>query len=1504
MSLVFVSHSTKDKAIALQVLARLQERGYKSLFLDSDPETGLRAGSEWERELYRNLKIAAAVVVLCSPDSMGSRWCFAEITQAKALGKVLFPVVIRPCELVGPLTDRQAIDMAGGGEEEGFRRLFDGLHAAGLDPAGSFGWDPLRPPYPGFLHFDEEDAGIYFGREAETHRVIELLTRLKLPGEPRLAVVIGSSGSGKSSMVRAGVLSRLAKDPDRWVVVPPFRPGGDPIGEFARAIASTFPEGLSRPDFRAFRARLRAEREAAHDVCPAVVDLADDLTMALGRREAGMLVVVDQAEELLQVSDPSEADAFLVSLLRALRFPGGRVFGLMALRSDFLGGFQDHPILRGMPFADFPLSVMSLEKFPQVIEGPAARSGIELEPGLVATMVRDARADDALPLLAFTLREMYERCRDSHRFTLKVYCEDLGGIRGAVARVVARIKTETAPTPEIQHALRRAFLKLVRINDEGQYTRQRARRVDLPGQAAPVLEAFVRARLLTHGGDTVEVTHESLFRVWPELAGWLDESRELMLWWKSIQDEAMDWDVHARSPDRLLSGARVGEARRWLASHADDFAGPQVDFLAASIAVEDDRVKREHAQQAKLRRLARDLATAAIAATVLAVIALIVGGYALNRRGYAITQRDAATKARGEAEDQAKEARKQTSIARSEQAKANDARNLALERQRVAESLLLAAQSQAVFKRYPRRSLLLAVESVRATREYGSPPYVAEQNFRDILASLGGRLMDIGGSEIVGLSVSSDGHWVAIDRRDGTVQVKDQTSPGTAPALLRTLAKDTLFLGRTPMTFAPDGRLLTAGADGTVRVWDPKSPTSPALVLQGTRTSYDSLAISADGNLIAAGQAEAVLLWDLSATATPPVVLHGPRESFQLLSFTKNGLLVSGGREGTVRIWDRKAPKTPLTEFSEPESEPFRRDRVMMGGEGPIIRVRIEVLVIAPDGRVVTGNEEGMVRVYDMKRRENQLSLQHSYKKGAISAVTFTPEGRLVSAGVDGTVQIWDLKVPEAAQLVLRGHDGAISAVTFTPEGRLVSAGVDGTVQIWDLKAPEAAQLVLRGHDGAILDMWKLPNGSLLTAGRDGTARVWDLEEPAVIPAVLRVRDWKPFSRITTIAFAPDGGLAASDEWGTVGVWNLGSAASAPVVVRNEKSIEALAFAPDGRLVTVGSDGAVRVWDLKSPESPQAVLRGSEVNPNERIHLVLASDGRLAIDDSVGRVRIWDPKSPTTPPVMLTGHTGKITDMRFAPDGRLVTACSDGTVRAWNLESPVRPSIIISMKCEKPYESWDPDIIMSFDRGGRLVTGSRDAIIRLWDLRSPAPPSIELRGHNDTFGTLNEGITSLVIAPDGRLVTGGGDRTARVWDIRSPNLPPIVLNRMSGTVDFLAFAEDGRLITCCREYDESVVPVRLWDLKNLTHGPITMISPKNSHGFAVSRKGLWLAVGGRSGEVYLWPLRLDDLMGFAQDVVGRNFTRDEWRQYYGDAPYRPTFPDLPVPPEKRAISGL
>jgi hypothetical protein len=390
MANLFLSHSSLDNLAAASICDRLKAWGYESLFLDIDAKDGIPAGRAWERELYRKLSLSKAVLALCSEHSMNSRWCFVEIAQAKALGKPIFPIVLGPCRVDSILTEFQAIDLIAEGEDRAFQRLLAGLQAAGLDPKDSFDWDPTRPPFPGLNHFEFEDAGIYFGRENEIHRVIETLTRMRRQGGRRLLVIVGSSGSGKSSLVRAGVLPRIDKDKTQWVIVGPFRPGSNPVAELARAVSLRFPEGPNRPNWKLVRDHLRADGntadsgQAAGGPVKSVLDeYADDLTMALGMREASVLVVVDQTEELLQngkdSSGGSEADeptAFLTMLRRATEQPGGRTFGLLTLRSDFLGTFQNDPALRGADFADtppIPLGPLPVESFPIVIEGPAHR---------------------------------------------------------------------------------------------------------------------------------------------------------------------------------------------------------------------------------------------------------------------------------------------------------------------------------------------------------------------------------------------------------------------------------------------------------------------------------------------------------------------------------------------------------------------------------------------------------------------------------------------------------------------------------------------------------------------------------------------------------------------------------------------------------------------------------------------------------------------------------------------------------------------------------------------------------------------------------------------------------------------------------------------------------------------------------------------------------------------------------------------------------------------------
>src|SRR3954447_11615537 len=246
MASVFVSHSSRDRAVTERVVARLRTAGFAALFVDFDPEQGIPAGRSWERELYAQLRKTDAVVFLASEASVASSWCLLEVGLARSLGRPVFPLRLQPGVALPLLADVQWTDLSDAAP--GLDRLLAGLHLAGLDPADSFAWDPTRSPYPGLVPFGPEDAAVFFGRQPEIGRLMELLTPTLQRGTGRFVAVVGPSGSGKSSLLHAGLLPRLARLPGRWLVVPPLWPGSRPTGALAGSPARAFAaRGHPRP---------------------------------------------------------------------------------------------------------------------------------------------------------------------------------------------------------------------------------------------------------------------------------------------------------------------------------------------------------------------------------------------------------------------------------------------------------------------------------------------------------------------------------------------------------------------------------------------------------------------------------------------------------------------------------------------------------------------------------------------------------------------------------------------------------------------------------------------------------------------------------------------------------------------------------------------------------------------------------------------------------------------------------------------------------------------------------------------------------------------------------------------------------------------------------------------------------------------------------------------------------------------------------------------------------
>jgi hypothetical protein len=361
------------------------------------------------------------------------------------------------------------------------------------------------------------------------------------------------------------------------------------------------------------------------DLARALDAFAGDLRVKVGAADAQILISIDQAEELFGVADPDEARLFLDILSRALaeNLP---FMAVMTMRSDFLGQLQSATTLTAK-FEEFSLGPMPLARVPQIIEGPARVAGLAVEDAFVQQAASDAETEDALPLLAFALRELLN-WPSNKPLTVERYHAlgdqkaGLTPLENAVRQAAEEVLVDAKPSDDELAALREAFVPaMVRVNDQGEYVRRPARLDELPAKAQPLLERLAKARLLVLRQDgaarVVEVAHEALLRKWPLLKSWLDSARAFLIGKQQVEQDLRDWEqvAEADKTGALLTGLKLSRARRWLIEHPNQLSARERTFIQASI----DRDEAEKRSEGRTRRIITWGSIAA--AMVLAVVA-------------------------------------------------------------------------------------------------------------------------------------------------------------------------------------------------------------------------------------------------------------------------------------------------------------------------------------------------------------------------------------------------------------------------------------------------------------------------------------------------------------------------------------------------------------------------------------------------------------------------------------------------------------------------------------------------------------------------------------------------------------------------------------------------------------------------------------------------------------------------------------------------------------------
>ena len=1329
---VFISHSSADKTWAEKIYQWLSEDRHQ-VFLDSDPHDGIPVGDDWEPKLYERLRWADAVICVVTPSYLESVWCAAEIGAARALGSELLPVraTAEPVEH-RLLRFKQAVDVARD-PVEARERLQSRLSV--VDGGGGRGWPDDKSPYPGLRPFELGEHRVFFGRSREITEIAELLRSPAERAARAILAVVGPSGCGKSSLVRAGVLPRVAGE-DYWLPLPPVLPGTDPVGSLARALAAVAHEQRIEFDVTSLR------KDLGRDGLKAVA--TDLLLAAAADSQRKLLIVIDQFEELLTQTKPDERREFVAALEPAL---GGPVQVLATLRPEFLDALVTDPELAKLKLWLHQVLPLESDALRSVIEEPAKVAGLTFEPGLVTRLVTDTGSGDALPLLAFTLEQLSHDLKRGGQLSLQRY-DDIGGVQGALQRQAdAALQDACTNTGVTRDQVISTLLNLVTIDQHGRPTKRREAFDTMTGPSADMLEPFVNRRLLSteaQGERTfVAVSHDAFLVNWPPLKKEIDAQIAALRARRVVENAANDWVASGRDNRELLQGGQLAKAavdtgaelepvksnepapapqrrvrsprwwpgKRQLATRVE-FNDIGREFLEASIRADRKR-----------RRRRAMLVTAVIA--ILALIATLAGaGFVQARRAE-------------------KEAVAQKLIAQSR------------------DMLLNGADTQ---------HLQLLLAGRRLTTQHDDtqfyPMLVSSAGTRKIIENPPGP-NDKGLLPVQSVAVSPDGGRIASGSNHQTVRVWDAN---TGSRLHEFHVGDTGSVWSVAFSPAPNGDRIAAGGqqgedDGTVQVFDVQSGNQVWAKPIPHAKMVNSVAFSRDGRWIATGSGDgAVRVWD-AADGTKKVEMRPAGATLvRSVAFSPaEDLVASGGDDSTVRLWDMNG---------------------QLVAQSPMITPVMSVAFSRKGDRLVVGWLDGTVEVLDGKSLQPQGDPFRAHPN-TVRSVAFSPDPdgtRIVSGGDDNTVKVWDASSHQPNGNPLRGHRGTVSSVAFTTDGtRIMSGSFDGSVRVWDavLGLPIPA-----GQGDEIRAVAFSPDKSrmvMASGGSDGTVKLWDAKTAAQI-ARLGEPSKDTNRAINGLAFDRDGGrIATAATDGRVSLWNVKDrrVVELPMIdppvgeprLPNPR-VQSVAFNKDGtQIVAGGFDGMVRLWDAKSLKplgamSAHKVVDGQTV-PYQVWSVAFSPDGRRVVSGSgfdtynnqVGQnnlVQLWnvDPLAADGPPMEIEEikQESNVYAVGFNHDGsQIVSGSTDGTARVWDVATR-KESRGPLIGDQNPIYS----VVFAHDHQW-IAAGTAGATVRLWDIVHRPPEGTALEGHQNW-------VHSVAFSPDDSLiVSGSADGNLRLW---------------------------------------------------------------------------------------------------------------------------------------------
>jgi len=985
-------------------------------------------------------------------------------------------------------------------------------------------------PFPGLRTFEPDEDYLFFGREQQ---IDELLRRLRTT---RFLAIVGSSGSGKSSLVRAGLIPSLyggamTRAGSSWRVAI-LRPGEDPIGNLAEAL--TAPEALAQKDTEEnlsrslFETTLRASNRG----------LVECIRQARIPARANVLVLVDQFEEIFRfkrnrrVVGHDDATGFVKLLLEAERSPEVPCYIALTMRSDFIGNC--------MEFADLPETVneglylvprMTRDELRSAITGPIAVGGATVTPRLVSRLLNDVGDDpDQLPILQHSLLRTWSRWEEDHEpgepLDLSHY-EAIGTMKEALSRHAEEAYGELGA--EEQGIAATLFKALTDRGTDGRGIRRPAALSEICSlseasqeRVTAVVDSFRRpgrsflmppADVPLREGSILDLSHESLMRIWGRLAGWVaDEARCAQLYLGAARAAAR-YEVGTsalwRDPELQLAltwREKEKPTEKWARRYDPGF-GRAMAFLDASKAARDRGIEEREKRRRRALRRARLLAAILGGA---ALITLVLGAYSYIQEIEAETLLRNATQAkvleemeRARAAAKAKEALRQKALAERQTRIADQERRNVEQQKQVAEQQRRIAESE-------RRKSESAAREARAQKAEADAARLEEAGQRAKAEELRQQADRLRGEAVTSelearrLSMQASARALALQiQRPQQNQERDLTAllalqayrlnrdsqgepedPDLFNALRTALVRlrpDIVLRGHDDgvraVAVAPDGQsVVSGGEDGKLLRFDLRQPGAPRAVLGAFASAIRSVALAADGSRAAAGFADGrTRVWDLRNPAASPRELAGAGIVGALAFQPGRGLLASGSSDGAVRLWDLDSPEHPVASFA---------------GAGK----RVAAVAFSPDGNTLAAGlaNAGGALLWDV--RQPSSPPRTACAELDVRSIAFSPDGRRLACGTGrGPIVLAGADQPAAAPVSLHGHASSVNSLSFSPRGDFLgSASSDGKVRLWNLDDKDSQPVALSGHEKWVWAVAFTPDGGrLISGGEDGTARVW-----------------------------------------------------------------------------------------------------------------------------------------------------------------------------------------------------------------------------------------------------------------------------------------------------------------------------------------------------------------------------------------------------------------------------